>query len=155
ARAEDLQSEQEEGDGGEGDHEDRMPADLAVHAAQVRAQRGVDAGGVLRLTLRGGHQRTSRQARERSFQPLRSFTTVSRSSCQTTRSCTGSLTTAPTRPEATSLARRVPSPKWAARARPELTTEIASAVLRVPEGLLSLFFPSAVLPSRSSRKMVT
>src|SRR5215207_3877689 len=43
-----------------------------------------------------GHT-SSRQARYRSFQPSRSFTTVSRYSRQTTLSCTGSLTTAPTR----------------------------------------------------------
>ena len=51
--------------------------------------------------------------------------------------------------------RSVPSPKWAARARPLVTTEIASAVDSVPVGVLRLVRPSAVTPSRSSRKIVT
>ena len=38
---------------------------------------------------------------------------------------------------------------------PLLTTEMASAVERVPLGLFSVFLRSAVVPSRSSRKMVT
>ncbi len=58
-------------------------------------------------------------------------------------------------PAATSLARSTPSPKWAARASPPVTTEMASAVDRVPEGDLSLVRPSVVTPSRSSRKTVT
>ena len=52
-------------------------------------------------------------------------------------------------------ARSVPSPKWAARARPLVTTEIASAVDSVPVGVFRLVRPSAVTPSRSSRKIVT
>ena len=60
-----------------------------------------------------------------------------------------------TRPAATSLARNVPSPKWAARATPLLMTLIASAVLRVPLDCLSFVLPSLVFPSRNSRKTVT
>lgn len=63
--------------------------------------------------------------------------------------------TAPMRPEIRSLALRLPSPKWADRAMPLLTTEMASAVLRVAVGDLSLVLPSSVMPLRSSRKMVT
>ena len=54
--------------------------------------------------------------------------TVSRYSCHTTRSATGSCTTAPVMPPATSAGRSTPSPKCAASARPLVTTEIASAV---------------------------
>lgn len=56
---------------------------------------------------------------------------------------------------ATSLARRTPSPKWADRASPLVTTEMASAVDSVPLGDFSFVRPSAVMPSRSSRKTVT
>ena len=53
---------------------------------------------------------TSWHARYKSLQPSRSLTTVCRYSSQTTRSCTGSLTIAPVRPAARSLARNCPSP---------------------------------------------
>src|SRR5688500_3660629 len=79
----------------------------------------------------------SLQARYRSFQPSRSFTTVSRYSRHTIVSCTGSLITAPMSPDATSAARSEPSPKCPASAMPLLTTLIASAVDSVPLGDLS------------------
>src|SRR3954447_15804467 len=58
-----------------------------------------------------GHSSTSMQARYRSFQPSRSLTTVFKYSSQTTRSWTGSFTTAPVSPAAMSPARSIPSPK--------------------------------------------
>ena len=53
----------------------------------------------------------SRHARYKSFHPSRSFTTVSKYSCHTTRSWTGSLMTAPATPDARSAAFSEPSPK--------------------------------------------
>ena len=58
-------------------------------------------------------------------------------------------------PAAMSGERNVPSPKWAARAMPPVTTEIASAVESVPLGIFSAVRPSAVTPLRSSRNTVT
>ena len=58
-------------------------------------------------------------------------------------------------PAATSEGRRTPSPKWALMARPLVTTEIASAVDKVPDGDFRLVRPSSVAPWRSSRKTVT
>ena len=63
--------------------------------------------------------------------------------------------TAPVMPPATSAGRSTPSPKCAARARPLVTTEIASAGDSVPLGDLTLDRPSSVTPWRSSRNTVT
>src|SRR5690606_15502027 len=92
----------------------------AVVADPEHVHLGVADGGA-----RGGRGHSSRQARYRSAQPSRSLTTASRYSRHTTRSVSGSCTTLPTRPAATSPAVRRPSPKWAASARPLTTTEIA------------------------------
>src|SRR5438309_9135728 len=86
-----------------------------------------------------GHN-SSRVARYRSRQPSRSRTTVSRYSLKAIVSRTGSWTTAPTRPAATSAARRRPSPKCAASVSPLVTTEMASAGERVLLGTFSLTF---------------
>ena len=67
----------------------------------------------------------------------------------------GSLITAPTIPAATSAGRSTPSPKCAASAIPLVMTEIASAGDIVPVGDFSLVRWSAVIPDRSSRKIVT
>src|SRR5690606_31022860 len=75
-----------------------------------------------------GHPVISRHARQTSVQSPRSRTPASRYSFQTTRSETGSLTTDPRIPAATSEGRSTPSPKCADSARPPVTTEIASAV---------------------------
>lgn len=73
----------------------------------------------------------------------------------TTLSCTGLFTTAPIIPAARSAAFSSPSPKWAAIANPLFTTDMASAVLNVPDGIFIFDLPSSVTPLRSSLKMVT
>src|SRR5215468_3072922 len=70
-------------------------------------------------------------------------------------SCTGSLTTAPTRFGARLSAVISPLPKCAADAHALTPTEMASAVEREPVGDLSFVFPFMVLPSRNSRNKVT
>src|SRR5262245_13479562 len=86
------------------------------HVRPERRQRGPQTAGAAGSVVADAedvhtHHNTSRQERYRSFQSSRSFTTVCRYSCQTTRSCTGSLTMAPVMPAARSAARKTPSPK--------------------------------------------
>src|SRR5262249_45062045 len=85
----------------------------------------------------------------------RFFSTLVKYSCQVVRSFSSSLTIEPCRPAARSSAVTSPEPKLPASAMLLASTEMASAVERTPDGVLSLFLPSSVWPWRSSRKMVT
>ena len=111
----------------------RRPRSVMSHAEQVQAGRG--ARGISRGR---GRRRRTRPSRHGRAPPPRGTRATPR------RRGSGHVTTAPTTPAAMSPGDSRPSPKWAARARPLVTTEIASAVDSVPLGVFRLVRPSLV-----------
>src|SRR4051812_46181557 len=92
----------------------------------------VDADDHIRLGRACNRHRDHRMERE------------SRYSRHTTASCTGSLITVDSIPVSNESKRSEPSPRCAAMAMPWTITEIASAVLIVPDGVLNLIRPSSL-----------